>query len=135
MLPGGELVADLALHAAEQGRGTAQPQRADDLGEGHARGHVTLYPPTWVTLHELAEQPDGAALFDVARIGGIRRYETVARRGSAGPLLLWDGDAAYEDASFDDVALDEAAEADTGGAASRHRLELGSLPWVYTRSG
>lgn len=89
----------------------------------HARGEITLYPPTWVTLHELADQPDAAAMIAAARRGGIRRYETVASRGDAGPMLLWHGDAEYED----DVA-------DAGGPASRHRLELGTLPWVYTRT-
>ena len=56
-----------------------------------------------------------------ARVGGVRRFETVARRGGEGPMLLWQGDAAYDD--------------EAGDAASRHRLELGSLPWIYTRSG
>lgn len=92
----------------------------------HGRGTVTLYPPTWVTLHELAEQSDTDALLSVARIGGLRRYETVARRRDGGPLLLWHGDAAYDD---------DAPVEDAGDAASRHRLELGTLPWVYTRSG
>jgi 8-oxo-dGTP pyrophosphatase MutT (NUDIX family) len=117
--PGGELTP-----APAEVIDTVWTRPADMLAR-HAQGEVTLYPPTWVTLHELAEQPDAAALVDVARIGGIRRYETVARRGGAGPLLLWHGDAAYEDG--------DAVEAE--GAASRHRLELGGLPWVYTRSG
>jgi len=91
----------------------------------HARGEVTLYPPTWVTLHELAEQPDADALIALARMVGIRRYETVARRGDGGPMLLWHGDVAYDDGAQDG--------AESVGTASRHRLELASLPWVYTR--
>lgn len=116
--PGGELTP-----APDEVIETVWTRPADMLAR-HARGEVTLYPPTWVTLHELAEQDDVPALFGTVRIGGIRRYETVARRSGDGPLLLWHGDAAYEDA-------------DAGGAddaASRHRLELGALPWVYTRS-
>ena len=70
--------------------------RPADMLARHARGRVTLYPPTWITLHDLAEQPDAGALLDVARIGGLRRFETVARRGANGPMLLWHGDAAYE---------------------------------------
>jgi 8-oxo-dGTP pyrophosphatase MutT (NUDIX family) len=89
----------------------------------HARREITLYPPTWVTLHELADQPDAAAMIAAARMGGIRRYETVASRGAAGPMLLWHGDADYEGVA-----------ADAGGPASRHRLELGALPWVFTRT-
>jgi 8-oxo-dGTP pyrophosphatase MutT (NUDIX family) len=99
--------------------------RPADMLARHGRGEVALYPPTWVTLHELAEQSDRESLFAVARIGGVRRYETVARRGADGPVLLWPGDAAYED---------DGAAADTADAASRHRLDLSILPWVYTRT-
>lgn len=102
---------------------TAEWVRPAEMLRRHGRGEVTLYPPTWVTLHELADQPDAAALFALARTGGIRRYETVARRGPDGPMLLWQGDAAYDD----DMG-------DAGEAASRHRLELAALPWVYTRT-
>ena len=101
---------------------TAEWARPADLLERHARGELTLYPPTWVTLHELARQPDVQSILSVARMGGVRRYETVARRGTGGPVLLWEGDAEY----------DEVAAA--SGAASRHRLELATLPWVYTRT-
>lgn len=98
--------------------------RPDDMLARHGRGEATLYPPTWVTLHELAEQPDREALLAVARLAGIRRYETVARRLSSGPVLLWEGDTAYGN-----------AELDEGDSASHHRLELAALPWVYTRTG
>jgi 8-oxo-dGTP pyrophosphatase MutT (NUDIX family) len=105
---------------------TGQWVRPADMMERHARGAVTLYPPTWVTLHELAGQPDAAALFALVRISGVRRYDTVARRGSGGPLLLWHGDSEYENTG---------SVGDAGVAASRHRLDLAALPWVYTRSG
>lgn len=120
--PGGELVlAPDEVVAAEW-------VRPADMLVRHARGEVTLYPPTWVTLHDLADQPDARAAMDAAGIGGIRRFETVARRGEAGPMLLWHGDAAYNGAAYDGAA-------DAPGPASRHRLELASLPWVYTRTG
>ena len=105
---------------------SARWARPADMLELHGRGEVTLYPPTWVTLHELAGQPHVAALFSVARVAGIRRYETVARRGTGGPLLLWHGDGEYEHPGSEDA---------TDVAASRHRLDLAALPWVYTRSG
>ncbi len=93
-----------------------------DVLARHGRGELTLYPPTWVTLHDLADHPDVPSVLAAARLGGIRRFETVARRGAEGPLLLWHGDAEYE--------------AETGGEASaaRHRLEIGALPWRYTRA-
>lgn len=102
---------------------TAEWVRPAEMLARHDRGGITLYPPTWVTLHDLAHQPDAAAMIATARMGGIRRFETVARRGPAGPMLLWHGDAAYDDEARDDA-----------DAASRHRLELGALPWVYTRT-
>jgi 8-oxo-dGTP pyrophosphatase MutT (NUDIX family) len=92
----------------------------------HGRGEVTLYPPTWVTLHELAGQSDAHALLGAARLVGVRRYETVARRDQDGPMLLWHGDAEYDE-------VEDRAEAQD--AASRHRLALATLPWIYTRTG
>lgn len=99
--------------------------RPEVMLERHGRGEATLYPPTWITLHELAGQPDAAALLAVARLAGIRRYQTVARAGDGGPVLLWPGDAEYAGSP----------SADAHGAASRHRLDLAALPWVYTRTG
>jgi 8-oxo-dGTP pyrophosphatase MutT (NUDIX family) len=101
---------------------TAEWARPADLLDRHARGELTLYPPTWVTLHELAEQSDAQSILSLARMGGVRRYETVARGGAGGPMLLWQGDAEYDEG------------AGPAGAASRHRLVLDSLPWVYTRT-
>jgi 8-oxo-dGTP pyrophosphatase MutT (NUDIX family) len=89
--------------------------------ERHGRGEVLLYPPTWVTLHGLTGQPDVEALLGALELAGFRRFETVARKGIGGPLLLWQEDAEYDGAG--------------GDAASRHRLEIGALPWVYTRTG
>lgn len=94
--------------------------RPADAVTRHGRGELTLYPPTWVTLHELSEHPDAASILDTARLAGVRRYETVARRGGDGPMLLWQDDAEYE------------TDAEPGGTA-RHRLEIGSLPWRYER--
>ena len=95
---------------------------ADALGR-HGRGGLTLYPPTWVTLQGLVEHADGESVVGAARLGGVQRFETVARRGGEGPVLLWQGDEEWE--------------ADAGGAASgsRHRLEIGALPWRYQRTG
>lgn len=87
----------------------------------HGRGGLTLYPPTWVTLHGLAEQASVAALTAATRLAGVRRFETVARRVPSGPMLLWQEDAEYDGEGTD-------------AASARHRLEVGALPWIYTRS-
>ncbi|MCC2033479.1 NUDIX hydrolase [Microbacterium allomyrinae] len=96
--------------------------RPADVVARHGRGERTLYPPTWVTLHALAVHADAAAMLAAARVAGIERFETVARRGGEGPVLLWQDDAAY----------DPETAAETSG--SRHRLEIGALPWIYTRA-
>jgi len=107
---------DLTLSADEAV--DAQWLRPADALARHGRGELTLYPPTWVTLHGLAEHPDVESVLGGARVGGIQRFETVARRGGEGPVLLWQGDDEWDE---------------EGGAASgsRHRLEIGALPWRY----
>jgi 8-oxo-dGTP pyrophosphatase MutT (NUDIX family) len=110
---------DLALQPAEAV--AAAWERPAELIARHGRGELTLYPPTWVTLHGLAAHPDAGSVLGSARLAGIERFETSARRGADGPILLWHGDEEYE--------------TDAGGEASgaRHRLEIGALPWRYTR--
>ncbi|GAA5211416.1 NUDIX hydrolase [Microbacterium kyungheense] len=98
----------------------AEWARPAELLERHGRGELTLYPPTWVTLHGLAAHADAASVLGSARLAGVQRFETVARRGAEGPLLVWHGD--------DDWDPDAAA------SGSRHRLEIGALPWRYSRT-
>ena len=95
---------------------------ADALAR-HGQGGFTLYPPTWVTLHGLADHADAESVAGAARLGGVQRFETVDRRGGEGPLLLWQGDEEWDP---------DAAAAASG---SRHRLEIGALPWRYQRTG
>lgn len=135
---------ELALSAHEAV--AAEWVRPQAVLERHGRGQVTLYPPTWVTLHDLAGQPHVDALLGMLRLTGLRRFETVARRSDSGPVLLWEGDAEYAVAEHGGAeyraaehggAEDRDAEGDSaaaGAASGRHRLELGALPWVYTRS-
>ncbi len=109
---------ELALQADEAV--AAAWVRPRDLLARHGRGEVTLYPPTWVTLHGLADQSDVDAMLAEVRFAGVRRFETIARRGPSGPVLLWSEDAEYADAG--------------APGSARHRLEVGGLPWRYTRS-
>lgn len=112
---------DLRLQPAEAV--AAEWARPADLLARHGRGELTLYPPTWVTLHGLSAHPDAASALGAARLAGVERFETVARRGAEGPILMWHGDAAYE------------ADAASDGSGARHRLEIGALPWRYTQAG
>ena len=115
--PGGDLAlaADEAI-AAEWVRPSAMLTR-------HGRGEVTLYPPTWVTLHELTEHASAAGSITRARLDGPRSFETVARQGEHGPMMLWQ-------------AMPSTAPA---GQARRmpHPVIASNwptLPWVYTRT-
>lgn len=101
---------------------TAEWLRPSEALARHGRGEFTLYPPTWVTLHGLAGHSDSASVLGAARVGGVQRFETVARGSGDGPILLWQGDDEW----------DPDSEATASG--SRHRLELGALPWRYERT-
>jgi 8-oxo-dGTP pyrophosphatase MutT (NUDIX family) len=118
---------ELALSADEAV--AADWVRPGDLLERHSRGEVTLYPPTWITLHGLSAQPSVAALLAAIRLAGVHRFETVARRVPSGPMLLW-----QEDAEYETDAAAEASEIPGAEASARHRLEVGALPWIYTRT-
>ena len=61
----------------------AEWMRPADALRRHARGELTLYPPTWVTLHGLADARDVEGLLAATRIGGPRTFETQVRRGRA----------------------------------------------------
>ncbi|KQZ82142.1 hypothetical protein ASD56_14755 [Microbacterium sp. Root166] len=111
---------DLTLSADEAV--DSQWVRPADILARHGRGELTLYPPTWVTLHRLIEHADVGSVLDAARLAGLERFQSVARRGAEGPMLLWEGDAEY------------GPDAEASASASRHRLEIGALPWRYSRS-
>ncbi len=100
---------------------SAEWMRPADVLERHGRGELALYPPTWVTLHDLADQDDVEGLLGFVRLRGVQHYESVARRSASGPMLLWQDDGEY-------------AQTDAASSA-RHRLEVGALPWRYTRTG
>lgn len=127
-----------ALTLSEDEAVAAAWLRPEDALARHGRGELTLYPPTWVTLHGLSEHPDSASILQSAQIAGVQRFETVARRGGEGPVLLWHGDAEYETDAAAEGAGSGARSASVSGSsvdAPRHRLEIGSLPWRYTRNG
>lgn len=88
----------------------------------HGEGSLSLVPPTWVTLHGLMSGRSVAE--SLARAAGTARRDFVTRLGSNthGPVLFWGEDVAYAD----DSLLDAEGE--------RHRLEIGRLPWVYSRT-
>jgi 8-oxo-dGTP pyrophosphatase MutT (NUDIX family) len=93
---------------------------ADALARRDAE-QVELAPPTWVTLHRLAEYPDVAAAIADARAREPEFFETHIARVEGGAAALWEGDAGYE-----------SLDGDAPGA--RHRLWMLPSGWRYERT-
>jgi 8-oxo-dGTP pyrophosphatase MutT (NUDIX family) len=82
---------------------------------------IELAPPTWITLHYLAEFATVDALLDDARRREPRYYETQIARCDGGIAAIWSGDAAYE-----------SDDPDTPGP--RHRLWMLDGGWRLERT-
>jgi len=86
------------------------------------RGEVDLAPPTFVTLHDLAQHPDvDTALADAARRDPIPRYATRFAAVDGGAVTMWAGDAGYD-------------AADPLLPGPRHRLWMLDEGWRLERS-
>lgn len=109
---------ELALAADELV--AAEWLRAEEALERHAAAAMTLFPPTWVTLHGLR----GAASVDsaLAALRAAGEQEYTGRFGEGRRVLFWREDAAFAD------------DAAATGDGPRHRLVMERLPWVYERS-
>jgi len=83
-------------------------------------GEVELAPPTWMTLHYLAQFADVAALMDDARVRVPDVYLTVIARTDAGMVAMWEGDAGYD---ANDPTID----------GPRHRLHMSAAAWRLER--
>lgn len=81
---------------------------------------IELAPPTWVTLHYLAEFDSIEALMEDARVRTPLYYETRMAKTDRGIAAMWAGDAGYE-----------SGEADAPGP--RHRLWLDDKQWRLER--
>lgn len=91
------------------------PRRALDR---HAAAELTLFPPTWVTLHVLREHRTVDHAY--ASLSSFARYETHMQKLESGMRALWAGDEEHPGAP--------------GLAGGRHRLTMGTPPWIYERS-
>ena len=85
-------------------------------------GEIELLPPTWVTLHRLAQFDGVAAALDHARATPLEFFETHIARVEGGVAALWQGDAGYD-----------ASDPDAPG--TRHRLYMVESGWHYDRTG
>jgi 8-oxo-dGTP pyrophosphatase MutT (NUDIX family) len=91
-------------------------------------GRITLLPPTWVTLWELAQRETVADVLAAAaqaeppffetHIAFLPREDDPAKQDV---VSLWEGDAGY-------------ADRDPHAPGPRHRLRMGDAPWRYERT-
>ena len=72
-------------------------------------GQIELAPPTYVTLHTLGEYATVAAALEGLGAGEPRRYVTRIAGTEEGMVVMWKGDAGYE-------------QADASVSGPRHRL-------------
>ncbi len=84
--------------------------------ERHAAVDIELAPPTFVTLHHLAEFATVAELLDHASTNEPKRYRTVLARGNGFRALLWEGDVAHD-------------TGDLRADGPRHRVEMSVDGW------
>jgi 8-oxo-dGTP pyrophosphatase MutT (NUDIX family) len=82
---------------------------------------IELAPPTWMTLHHLAEFDTVAELVADTRARTPVFYETHVAQAADGLTAMWRGDAGYE-----------SGDPDAPGA--RHRLAIGGGPWRLERT-
>jgi 8-oxo-dGTP pyrophosphatase MutT (NUDIX family) len=103
--------------------------RPCDALERHAAGAMTLWPPTWVTLHGLATAESVDAALAALRAGGIHSY--ISRFSDDRRTVIWREDAEYAAPATTGAATLGAATTGAAGTAARHRLVMERLPWVY----
>lgn len=121
------------LAAAPSGQMTLEPHEAIDYRwltpdaalEQHAQGALTLFPPTWVTLHGLLGMRSVSAALQQYR--AAERAEFATRFGPGMSTAFWSPDAAYGEQSGEIDAAQLLAD------GPRHRLEMSALPWKYER--
>jgi len=84
---------------------------------------IELVPPTYVTLHYLAQHETvEAALAGLTPVDGPRRYVTQVARSDDGMVVLWEGDAGY-------------ATRDASAPGKRHRLTMTKQGFHFDDSG
>ena len=95
--------------------------RPRDALDRRDAGEVELAPPTWMTLHYLAQFGDVATLMADARAREPEVYETVIAQDEDGLIALWAGDAGYD-------------TQDPAAPGPRHRLVMSRAAWTLDRS-
>lgn len=103
--------------------------RPADALDRHSVGAMSLWPPTWVTLHGLKDAASVDEALAELRSGEIRPYASQVSDDRS--MILWEGDDEYgaerERQEHEPDVPDDAPDA----VGNRHRLVMDRLPWVY----
>jgi 8-oxo-dGTP pyrophosphatase MutT (NUDIX family) len=75
--------------------------RPTDALERFERGEIALIPPTFVTLHTLAEWDSITHAYEVSRGRDPLIFLSRVVRNERGAASLWGGDSAYDDGDLD----------------------------------
>jgi 8-oxo-dGTP pyrophosphatase MutT (NUDIX family) len=95
--------------------------RPADALQRRDAGDIELAPPTWMTLHHLAEFDRVDDLLSDAATREPRAYQTQIARCAEGMAAVWDGDAAYDGDDLD-------------APGPRHRLWMLDSGWRLERT-
>ncbi|WP_170298479.1 NUDIX hydrolase [Agromyces allii] len=105
--------------------------RPIDVLERHAVGAMTLWPPTWVTVHGLTDAASVDEALAALGSGEITPY--ISRFNDDRTAVIWQEDEAFDsDAEHDGTHAVPDEGPDAHG--TRHRLIMDRLPWIYTNT-
>lgn len=111
---------------------TVEWLRPVDALDRHAAGAMTLWPPTWVTLHGLQRAASVEEALAELRSGEVKPY--VSRFSEDGTTIIWQEDDEYgverERQENTPAVPDEGPDAE----GNQHRLMMDRLPWIYTNT-
>ena len=106
--------------------------RPVDALDRHAAGSMTLWPPTWVTLHGLQRARSVDEALAELRSGDVKPY--VGRVSDDGRTILWQEDDDYEAALHRQENHPAVSDEGPDAEGNQHRLVMDRLPWIYVNT-
>ena len=106
--------------------------RPVDALDRHAAGAMTLWPPTWVTLHGLQRARSVDEALSELRSGDVKPY--VGRVSDDGRTILWQEDDDYEAALHRQENHPAVSDEGPDAEGNQHRLVMDRLPWIYVNT-
>ena len=106
--------------------------RPVDALDRHAAVAMTLWPPTWVTLHGLQSARSVDEALAELRSGDVKPY--VGRVSDDGRTILWQEDDDYEAELHRQENHPAVADEGPDAEGNQHRLVMDRLPWIYVNT-